>query len=114
MAEMRVDVSGYRAVWLFAMFDLPMVTKLERALYMQFRKTLLKNGFSMLQFSVYARYCPSEESGEVFRRHVRAELPPEGQVRLISITDKQFGKMEIFYGRNRSPVEEAPQQLMLF
>lgn len=114
MPETRLDLSEYRSVWLFAMFDLPVDTKKARKEYTRFRKALLREGFSMLQFSVYARYCPTEESSEAYRSHVRAVLPPEGQVRLISVTDRQFGKMEVYYGEKRVQAEEPPQQLMLF
>jgi len=101
-------------MWLFAMFDLPVDTKAARRQYARFRKALLAEGFMMLQFSVYARYCRSEEAGRAYRTHVRAHLPPEGQVRLLAVTDRQFGKMEVFSGKKRAQVEPAPQQLMLF
>ena len=101
-------------MWLFAMFDLPVDTKKARRDYTRFRKALLADGFTMLQFSVYARYCPSEETSRVHYRRVRIALPPEGQVRLLFVTDRQFGKMEVYYGKNRKPVEPLPPQMMLF
>ena len=106
--------SAYRALWLIAMFDLPVETPANRRDYTRFRKALLKDGFMMLQFSVYARYLPSEEAAEVHRRTVRSVVPPLGQVRLIAITDHQFGKMEVFYGRKPRQPEEPPPQIMLF
>lgn len=101
-------------MWLFAMFDLPMKTQAQRKRYAQFRKLLLKDGFCRMQFSVYARYCPSEEASGGHRDLVRAGLPDEGQVRLLAVTDRQFGKMDNFLGRKRREAEEAPKQLMLF
>ena len=68
----------------------------------------------MLQFSVYARYCPSEESSDAHRRHVRSALPPAGQVRLLSVTDQQFAKMEVYFGEKREKAEDPPLQFMLF
>ena len=109
-----IELSEYRAMWLFAMFDLPVDTREARREYTRFRKSLLKQGFTMLQFSVYARYCASEEAGQVYRNHVHGILPPDGHVRLMSVTDRQFGKMEVFYGKLREEPEPAPQQLMLF
>lgn len=106
--------SEYGAMWLFALFDLPVDTKQAKREYVHFRKLLIREGFAQLQYSVYARYCPSDESAETYRRHVRAELPPDGQVRLLGVTDRQFGKMEVFYGEDRVPVEDAPIQLELF
>ena len=101
-------------MWLFVMFDLPVVESEERRDYTRFRTRLLAQGFSMLQYSIYARYYPSEEASLAHRRRVRAVLPPEGQVRLLSVTDHQFGKMEIYIGISREPTEEPPVQVMLF
>ncbi len=114
MPKTEFALSGYRPMWLFAMFDLPVTTKAARKQYTRFRTALLREGFSMMQFSVYARFCPSEEASQTLRKHVESVLPPEGQVRLLAVTDRQFGKMEIFYGKNREAVEEPPPQLMLF
>ncbi len=101
-------------MWLFAMFDLPVTTPRARHEYTLFRKTLLKEGFSMLQFSVYARYCPSEEASAAHRRRIRSHLPAGGQVRLLSVTEFQFGKMEVFHGRKKTAAEEPLPQLLLF
>lgn len=101
-------------MWLFALFDLPVMTKDQRRRYTRFRKTLLEEGFTKLQFSVYAQYCPSEDASLAKRRAVRSELPPEGQVRLVSITDKQFGAMEVFIGKQSSEPEEPLGQGLLF
>ncbi len=112
--EGRPEFSGYRSMWMFAMFDLPVTTKEARKRYTQFRKALLERGFSMLQFSVYARHCASEEFADGVRADVRAVLPPDGQVRLLGVTDRQFGKMEVFFGKKRKPTEDPPAQFMLF
>jgi len=101
-------------MWLFAMFDLPVTTKEARRQYTRFRKALLREGFAMLQYSVYARHCPSEEAADTFRNHVRAVLPPKGQVRLMAVTDRQFGRMQVFFGKKRERVKDPPVQLMLF
>ena len=106
--------SKYRAMWLVAMFDLPVTTRKARKAYAHFRKTLLERGFTMLQNSVYARYCTSEEASDVRRAHVRRCLPDDGQVRLMAITDIQFGKMGVFYGKKCVPAEPAPSQLTFF
>ena len=96
------------------MFDLPVTTKKARKRYAQFRKLLLEQGFSMLQYSVYARYCASEEMALAHRDHVRGGLPPEGYVRLLAVTDRQFGKMESYIGEKSRSLESPPSQLVLF
>lgn len=106
--------SEYRAMWLFTMFDLPVETRQQRREYSQFRKLLLKLGFTQLQLSVYARYSGSEESADAARNQIRACIPPHGQVRMIAVTDHQFGKMEYWFGKSRRRVEDPPMQYELF
>ena len=96
------------------MFDLPVKSKAQRKRYTQFRKHLLHQGFCRLQFSVYARHCPTEDAASHHRDLVAAELPKEGQVRLMSVTDRQFGKMQVFIVETSVAAESAPVQLMLF
>jgi|SRR5579859_3972755 len=110
----RFNLSGYRSMWLMVMFDLPVVEKEDRRNYTRFHNALLKDGFMMLQFSVYARYIPSEEAAEVHRKRTRRALPPQGQVRLMAVTDHQFSKMEVYYGKKPKPAESPPDQLVLF
>jgi len=107
-------INGYRCMWVIAMFDLPTDTKKARRDYALFRKHLLSDGFTMLQYSVYMRHCPSRENAQVHIDRVRAHLPPDGEVRVITITDKQFERMLIFFGKVRRQPETAPRQLNLF
>jgi len=109
-----MSVSGYRIVWIVAMFDLPTDTKQARKDYTVFRKALLKDGFAMFQYSVYARHCASEENAHVHYRRVKAFLPPDGEVRLFSLTDRQFSRMETYWGKKRRPEPPSPKQLELF
>ena len=114
MTQGKFELSEYKGVWLFAMFDLPTVTKEERKRYTEFRRVLLQDGFIMIQYSVYARYCATEEASKVHRKRVRAALPPAGWVRLLHVTDKQYGKMESYIGRKKLSPEDPPPQMMLF
>ena len=101
-------------MWVLAMFDLPTDTKKARREYTLFRKFLLQDGFTMLQYSVYSRHCPSKENAEVHVRRVESSVPPDGEVRILTVTDKQFERMEIFWGKMRKSPEAAPCQLQLF
>jgi len=105
---------GYRSMWLLAMFDLPTDTKKARRAYTQFRKGLLKDGFQQLQYSVYARYCISRKYADVHVGRIEQSLPPDGEVRLLTVTEKQFQRMLVFWGKRRKPPEAAPCQLELF
>ncbi len=106
-----VSFGGIDAVWIIVLFDLPSDTPQSRRHYTRFRKSLLNDSFSMMQYSVYMRHCASEENATVHMSKVRASLPPDGEVRIIKITDKQFGRIQVYYGKRRRPVEQAPAQL---
>jgi CRISPR-associated protein Cas2 len=109
-----MGVSPYRAMWLCAMFDLPVDSPAARKEYTRFRKALLKDGFVMLQFSVYARFCESEDAAKVHRKLVKSSLPPDGDVRMIAFTDRQYEKMEIYIGKKKAQTERPMEQLTLF
>jgi CRISPR-associated protein Cas2 len=107
-------INGYRCMWVLAMFDLPTDTKKARRDYTLFRKSLLRDGFTQMQYSVYARHCPSKENAEVHVARIEHHLPPDGEVRVVTITDKQFERMRIFWGKMRKAPEPVPCQLTLF
>ena len=104
----------YRIMWVLVFFDLPTETKQERKIYADFRKRILKDGFTMFQFSMYLRHCPSKENAEVHIRRVKKILPEKGHIGIMCITDKQFGDMEIFFGQKAQKPEAGSQQLELF
>ncbi len=114
MRTCELELSGYKGMWLFVMFDVPAKTRAERKRYTTFRRSLLSVGFTQLQFSVYARYFPTEESSESTRRQIAKAIPPDGHVRILRITDRQFGKMESFVGKKQVSNEQVPEQLLLF
>jgi CRISPR-associated protein Cas2 len=109
-----VTLCGYRIMWVIAMFDLPVDTKAARKAYAGFRKALLKDGFRRMQFSVYARFCASREAAEAHIARVEAALPDDGEIRLLVITDAQFGRMRVYFGRMRQSIEKPPKQLEFF
>ncbi|MGA4577484.1 CRISPR-associated endonuclease Cas2 [Limisphaera sp. VF-2] len=109
-----MSFSAYKGMWLMAFFDLPVDTPDRRRQYARFRKALVQDGFMMLQYSVYARYCPNEDFCRIHARKVQEAVPPDGEVRLLRVTERQFGGMEVYWGKKRVPAEEKPVQLELF
>ena len=109
-----MQLSGYRFMWLLVMFDLPVDDAKARKAYTRFRKALLKDGFAKMQYSVYVRHCASRENAEVHEARVGAWVPPEGEVRILRITDKQYERMTVFWGKKRRKPEKPPAQLELF
>lgn len=101
-------------MWVIVMFDLPTETKRDRKIYAKFRKDILADGFNMFQFSMYLRHSPSRENADVHIRRIKSILPEKGHIGIMCITDKQFGMMEIFKGREKAESPETIQQLELF
>ena len=107
-------LNQYRIMWVLVFFDLPTETKKDRRNASMFRKHLIQDGFSMFQFSIYMRHCASRENAQVHIKRVKSFLPAHGHVGILNITDKQFGMIELFYGRKESDKPDMPQQLELF
>lgn len=114
MSNYLSKLNQYRSMWVLVFFDLPTETKLERKNAAKFRKSLLNDGFGMFQFSIYTRFCPSRENAAVHIKRTKSALPKSGKVCIMQITDKQFGMMELFYGRKEADLEPPSQQLELF
>ena len=106
--------SGYCSMWLMVMFDLPTETKKQRDAYRRFREGLLDDGFVQMQYSVYARYCATQEVLDTHKSRVTNALPREWQIRVLVFTDKQFERMQVFYGQSLFPTETAPMQISIF
>ncbi|MGI5970779.1 MAG: CRISPR-associated endonuclease Cas2 [Oscillospiraceae bacterium] len=79
-------------------FDLPVKTKAERRTYSQFRNFLIKDGYHMLQYSLYARTCNGIDAVEKHKKRLYSNLPDNGSVRLLVITEKQYESIEILVG----------------
>lgn len=101
-------------MWVMVLFDLPTETEKDKKNYTRFRKGLIQDGFQMFQFSIYTRHCMSYENAAVHIKRVKSILPPNGEIGIMTITDKQFGMIEIFHGRRQKEVERPSHQLELF
>lgn len=110
----QIRLNAYHIMWLFVFFDLPVTKKKERKAAAKFRKVLLKDGFTMMQFSVYIRHCASKESSGVHTKRVCSFIPEKGQVSILSITDKQYGNILNYWGKKEDPMPEGPKQMELF
>lgn len=104
----------YRVMWILVLFDLPTETKRARKAYTDFKKQLQRDGFTMFQFSIYVRHCASYENALVHIKRVKSFLPEFGHVGIMCITDKQFGAIELFYGKKVQEPNAPGQQLELF
>ena len=79
-------------------FDLPVKTKLQRGVATRFRSFLIKDGYHMIQYSLYARVCNGMDAVEKHEKRLRAQLPQNGSVRLLVVTEKQYESIRILVG----------------
>lgn len=107
-------LSGYRILWVMALFDLPVLTKPERKRATKFRAFLLDEGFVMMQFSCYLRFTAGKEQAETLTRRIGAHVPNPGKVEVIWFTDKQYQNIKSYRGRASQPRPSHPDQLALF
>ena len=102
-------------MWVWTIFDLPVVTKTERKRASRFRHDLLELGFEMVQFSVYLKHAGSRELAEALARQVGDCVPRVGKVQVLFFTDKQYGMSHVYHGGGgRIKPQKKPRQLRLF
>lgn len=96
------------------MFDLPVLTKEHRRRATQYRKLILDLGFSQVQLSVYSKYLVNASGVRSLLPPIRDLVPPQGDVRMLKLTDEQWASTYRYFGANQIPVESKPEQLGLF
>lgn len=101
---------SYRFMRILVFFDLPTVTDEDRREYRRFRKQLLKQGFFMLQESVYCRMTLNQRVTNSVLANLRIMKPSKGLVQAILVTEKQFSKMEIMTGEYKSDVVDSAER----
>ena len=97
-------------------FDLPVKTKAQRRVATGFRSFLLKDGYHMIQYSLYARVCNGNDAVEKHEKRLRAALPNNGSVRLLIVTEKQYESIRVLVGKLQEGEERRPadEQLSFF
>ena len=94
-------------------FDLPVLTSENRRAYAKFRRFLLKNGFLMLQESVYCKLALNSSAVNAIVDNVHKNKPEEGLIQLLTVTEKQYAKMDIILGQVKSEVLETDERLVI-
>ena len=94
-------------------FDLPVLTSENRRAYAKFRRFLLKNGFLMLQESVYCKLALNSSAVNAIVDNVHKNKPEEGLIQLLTVTEKQYAKMDIILGQVKSEVLVTDERLVI-
>lgn len=104
---------SYRFMRVVVLFDLPVGTQPERREYARFRRFLLKNGFMMLQESVYCKLALNATAANAIHEYIRKNKPKHGLVQMLTITEKQFAKMEMLTGDFHSDMIDSDERLLI-
>ncbi len=101
---------------MLVLFDLPTGSKAERKSYALFRKFLIKDGYTMEQYSVYSRVLLSRESAETHMLRIKANLPAAGAVTVLVLTEKQFENRAVLLHTAQKPksVDTGSQLTLTF
>lgn len=106
-------MSGFRFMRMIVFFDLPTLTNEDKRNYRKFRKALIKNGFIMLQESVYYKMMTSPSMEKSMKNMVHNNKPPKGLIQTITITEKQFVKMDYIVGEYTSDIIDSEERLII-
>ena len=104
---------SYRFMRVVVFFDLPTLTSENRREYVRFRKYLLKTGFMMLQESVYCKLALNGTAVRTISEGIHKNKPPEGLVQLLTVTEKQYAKMDFIIGEIKSEVLDTDERLVI-
>ena len=99
---------------LLVFFDLPVKKKSERRSATQFRNYLIKDGFYMIQFSLYGRICNTIESAKAHEERIALHVPKSGSVRSMIVTEKQYSSMSILVGKAKPKEKKIQSQQISF
>lgn len=98
---------------MFIFFDLPVITTENRRNYARFRKFLIKNGFIMMQESVYCKMVINQTAANNVMSNIKSNKPPDGLVQVLNVTEKQFEKMEFITGSFKSDIVDSDERLVI-
>ena len=98
---------------IIVMFDLPVTTASDRREYTRFRKYLIKNGFLMMQESVYCKLAQNSTAADLIVQNEKKNKPISGLVQTLRITEKQFSRMEYIVGEKTNEVLDSDERIVI-
>lgn len=106
-------MSGLRFMRVVVFFDLPTLTLEDKRNYRKFRKALIKNGFIMMQESVYCKLITSPSVENSVKNLIESNKPQSGVVQLLTVTEKQFSKMEYILGESQNDIIDTAERFIV-
>lgn len=104
---------SYSYMRILVFFDLPTKTKKDRRIYSLFRKALIKRGYFMIQFSIYAKILANRDASNLEKDYIKKIVPERGNIRIMIVTEKQYSKMEIIVGGKSNQEKLITEEVMI-
>ena len=102
-SDEKKQITGYNSWWCLVFYDLPNDTSSAKTASAKFRRWLLESGGNKFWSCCWIKFCASREKLESFTAEIKKNLPPDGNVKVLGVTDKQFGQIQIMWGKMRKP-----------
>lgn len=106
-------MSTFRFMRIIVFFDLPTETNEDKRSYRKFRKALIKDGFIMMQESVYTKLMTTPSVENSVKNLIHKNKPEKGIVQSLTVTEKQFSKMEFVVGEYKSDVIDSEDRVVI-
>lgn len=94
-------------------FDLPTLSSEDKREYRIFRKFLIKKGFLMIQESVYTKIALNQTAAINIEKAVKENKPKSGLVQMLTVTEKQYAKMEYIIGDKQSNIIDSDDRMVI-
>ena len=102
-----------RVMRVIVFFDLPITTIQGIRAYTKFRRFLLKDGFIMMQESVYSKLAQNQLAANALISHIRKNSPDEGLIQILTVTEKQYSNMEMIIGHKTGDVITSSERMIV-
>lgn len=103
---------NFRYMRLLVMFDLPVITSEDKREYRKFKKYLEKNGYLMLQESVYCKLALNNSVALSYEKTLEQNKPKKGLVFLLKLTENQFGNMKYITGDKQTEIIDTEERYL--
>lgn len=98
---------------ILVMYDLPTVTAKEKKIHHSFQKFLVQSGFLMMQESIYCKLAQNQQAADAIIKQIKKQVPQTGLVQVLTITEKQFAKIEYLVGEKTSEVIDTDERVII-
>jgi len=102
-----------RIMRILVMFDLPTLTVEQQRAYRIFRKWLLKDGFVMMQESIYSKLVLNNNSVKLVIEKIKRNKTKDGIIQVLVLSEKEFNNIEYIVGESTNNVLSTVERVVI-